>query len=80
MLPVFCHCMKRNPAKNFDCNRGIYIYFISFDVRKQCSVSKVMEIKTDITKQIKMTSRSPCSDLLQNNSLQFFIASKGKLC
>ena len=30
MFPVFCYYMKRNPAKNFDCNRGIYMYFESF--------------------------------------------------
>ena len=29
MLPVFRHCMKRNPVMNFDCNRGIYMYFVS---------------------------------------------------
>ena len=24
------HYMKRNPTKNFDCNRGVYMYFLSF--------------------------------------------------
>ena len=30
MFPVFHHYMKRNPAKNFDYNRGVYMYFVSF--------------------------------------------------
>ena len=46
--------MKRNPAKNFDCNKGIYMYFISFWCKKKdVTPSKVMEIKTDVTKQMK---------------------------
>ena len=39
-----------------------------------------MEMKTEVTKQTKMASYSPCSDLLQNNSLQFSSASIGTLC
>ena len=35
-----------------------------------------MEMKTDVTRQIKMTSRS---DLLHNSSVQFSIASIGTL-
>ena len=27
---VRCHYVKRNPTKNFDCNRGVYMYFLSF--------------------------------------------------
>ena len=27
---VFRHYMKRNPTKNFDCNKGILMYFVSF--------------------------------------------------
>ena len=34
-----------------------------------------MEMKSDVTKQIKMSSRQSMQFLLQNNSLQFFIAS-----
>ena len=30
MLPLSCHYMKRNSAKNFDCNRGIYMYSVNF--------------------------------------------------
>ena len=42
--------------------------------------SNVMETKTDFIKEIKMTSASPCDDLLQNNSWQISIASIGTLC
>ena len=42
----------------------------------EVTVLYVMEVKTDVANQMKMMSRSPCSDLLQNNSLQFSIASK----
>ena len=29
MLPVFRQYMNRNPAKNVDCNRSVYMYFVS---------------------------------------------------
>ena len=49
--------MKRNSAKKFDCNRGVYILFRKILVQvKDVTLSKVKEMKTDITKQIKMTS------------------------
>ena len=34
MFPVFSHYMKRNSAKNFDCNGGIYMYFVGFSREK----------------------------------------------
>ena len=43
---------------------------------KDVTLSYVMEMKADITKQIKMML---CYNLLQNNSLQFSIASIGRL-
>ena len=42
--------------------------------------SNVAEMKADVTKKSKRRHASLCSDLLQNNSLQFFIASICKLC
>ena len=43
--------------------------------------SNLMEMKGDITKKkSKLRHASPCSDLLQNNSRQFSIASIGRLC
>ena len=29
-VSIFRHYMKINPVKNSDCNRGIYMYFVSF--------------------------------------------------
>ena len=46
--------MKRNPAKDFDCNRGIYMYFMSF--WRKVTLSNIMEMKDDVTKQIEMMS------------------------
>ena len=58
MFPVFGHYMKRNPAKNFDCNRDIYMYFVSLLTRENdVTLSYVVEMKADVIKQIKMTSR-----------------------
>ena len=55
------HYMKRNPAKKFDCNRGIYMYFMSFGREKTTfhgqTLGNVREMKADVTKQIKLTSR-----------------------
>ena len=42
--------------------------------------SNVMDMNTDVTKQIKGRHASPCSDMLQNKSRQFSIASIEILC
>ena len=56
------------------------MHFVNFCCN-DVTPSNIMEMKTDVTKQFKMMSRlSPCSDLLQNNSWQFSIASLGTLC
>ena len=43
----------KNPANYFDSNTGINRY----DSKNDFTSSNVMEMKTDVTKQIKMTSR-----------------------
>ena len=58
MFPVFSHYVKRNPAKNFDYNRGIQYVFREFLTQENdITSSNVVEMKADVTKQIKMTSR-----------------------
>ena len=57
------------------------MHFVKFLTRENdAEPTNVMELKADVTKQIKISHASPCSDLLQNNSLQFSIASIGTLC
>ena len=53
--------------------------FISFLMRENITPSNVVEMKTGVTKFIKSKRcyASSCSDLLQNNSLQFSVASIG---
>ena len=58
ILVIFRHYMKRNTAKNIDCNGGVYMYIIGFLRRENdATPSNVMKITIDVTKQIKMTSR-----------------------
>ena len=55
--------------------------FVSCDAKKKnVTPFNVVEMKTDVTQQIKTRHAKPCCDLLQNNSLQFFIASISVLC
>ena len=42
---------------NFDFNIGLYMYSVSFGGRNDVTPSDVMKMKTDVNKQIKMTSR-----------------------
>ena len=50
----FLPFMKRNPAKNFDCNRGICMYMHNFLMHgNDITPSNVMEIKTEITKMVR---------------------------
>ena len=42
--------------------------------------SYVMQMKGDSPNKSKVRHASPCSDLLQNNSRQFSIATMGRLC
>ena len=42
---------------NFDFNIGLYMYSVSFWWRNDVTPSDVMKMKTDVNKQIKMTSR-----------------------
>ena len=76
--------MKRNPDKNFGCNRGIYTYFVSCEfVARENGVTPtyVMEMKAHQTNQNDVTLvREVVSDLLQKNSLTFSVASIGTLC
>ena len=55
MFPVFCHYIARNPAKNFDYNRSVFMYLVNFDASNYVTPSNSMEMKIDVTKQIKMT-------------------------
>ena len=49
---------EKKSAKNFDCNRGIYMYVVSFLLREKDIIpSNAMEMKTNVTKECKMT---PC--------------------
>ena len=57
MFPIFSHYMKRNSAKIFDCNRGIYMYFMRLLMRENdVTPFNIMEMKADVTKQIQMKS------------------------
>ena len=48
--------MTRNPAKNFDCNTGVYMFFCKILMRENdVTPSNIMEMGTDVTK--KMTPR-----------------------
>ena len=42
---------------NFDFNIGLHMYSVSFGERNDVTPSDVMKMKTDVNKQIKMTSR-----------------------
>ena len=50
----FSAITRRNPANNFDCNRGVYIAFRKFLMRENdVTRSNVMEMKHDVTKKSK---------------------------
>ena len=34
-MPSFPPLYEKNFRQNFDCNRGVYMYFVCFDTRKQ---------------------------------------------
>ena len=59
----FCHYMKRNPAKNFDCNSGLYMYFVSFWCEKTM-LHRLTSWKWELTSpnKSKWHQPSPCSD------------------
>ena len=73
--------MKRNHAKNLDCNGGVCMYFSKFLMQENDITSlNVSEMKTDITKQMKLRHTSLCIDLSRNKSLDFTIDYIGMLC
>ena len=59
----------RNPAKNFDCNRDVYIYCVSLFMRENVTPSNVMEMIIGDAKQSQLRHASPYSDLSRNESV-----------
>ena len=68
--PIFRHYMNRNPAKNFDCNRGIYLCFVSF-WREKTTLHRLISWKWKLTSpnEWKWRHASPCSELSRNKSM-----------
>ena len=72
---------EKKSRQLLDCNRGIYMYFVSFCSEKT-TFHRPTLWKWKLTSPSKSKRRHscPCSDLLQNNSLQFSNAAIGTLC
>ena len=51
VLPVFPHYMTRNAVKNFDCNRGVYMFCKILMRENDVTPSNIMEMEIDVTKK-----------------------------
>ena len=74
MFPVFCHYIKENPTKNFDCNRGVNMNSLSFWCDKtmlHCLAS--WRWKLTSPNKSKWHRASLCSDLSCNKLLDFSV-------